>query len=182
MSVDLAACLASQLKVSQSSQDADMEVTSTSSETSESDIDISMDDATGGPYEIRFPGRHPRREGVPMRLLIDNPFHTPFMRDDAADEPVALFEGHRREYIALTFELFGCEADTELVRIKDSTSEPLTLRALAEDIAQCYLTFMRQRSGDLDSKNPVLGGVSFQQLHLVSLYSTDGVKWMAEIQ
>lgn len=100
-----------------------------------------------------------------MRLLIDNPFHTPFMRDDAADEPVALFEGHRREYIALTFEvgtrspslwlnptaerypqLFGCEADTELVRIKDSTSEPLTLRALAEDIARCYLTFMRVRS------------------------------------
>lgn len=40
----------------------------------------------------------------------------------------------------------------------------------------------QQRSGDLDSKNPVLGGVSFQQLHLVSLYSTDGVKWMAEIQ
>ncbi|EPS98148.1 hypothetical protein FOMPIDRAFT_1017869 [Fomitopsis schrenkii] len=181
MSADLAACFASHLRVSESSQDADMEVASTSSETSDSDTDISMDDATEGPYEIRFPGRNPRHEGVPMRLLIDNPFNTPFMRDDAADEPVALFECYRREHITLAFELCG-EADTDLIRIKDSTSEPVTVRALAEDIARCYLEFMRQRSGDLDSKNPALCGVSFQQLHLVALHSTDGVNWAAETQ
>lgn len=40
-----------------------------------------------------------------MRLLIDNPFNTPFMRDDAADEPVALFECYRREHITLAFEV-----------------------------------------------------------------------------
>lgn len=76
------------------------------------------------------------------------------------------------------------------------------MRALAEDIARCYLEFMRvrpsaafcpssgtdtpriaqQRSGDLDSKNPALCGVSFQQLHLVALHSTDGVNWAAETQ
>ena len=89
------------------------------------------------------------------------------MRADTADEPIALFEGFARDYIVLSFEvkalripalcspplirelvfgqLFGREADAEMVCVKDDASEPVTARALAENIAQCYLEFMRVR-------------------------------------
>lgn len=88
-----------------------------------------------------------------------------------------------------------------MVRVKDDTSEPVTVRALAEGIAQCCLEFMRvrlsatlilpsgsttmglqQRSGDLDSKNPTIDCISFQQLYLIALYSTDGVNWRVVVQ
>ena len=108
----------------------------------------------------------------------------------------------QRDRIAdLSSQLFGHEADVEMVRVKDDTSEPVTARALAEGIAQCCLEFMRvcpsatlilssglttmgsqQRSGDLDSKNPTIDDISFQQLYLIALHSTDGVNWRVVVQ
>ncbi|KZT71117.1 hypothetical protein DAEQUDRAFT_724478 [Daedalea quercina L-15889] len=180
MTTDLASHLAARLSITGDSHNVDMDLDTISSNTSDSGLDASMSDLTDELYEICFQGRQPNRPGIPMRVLINNALPKSFL--SKGDEPVALFEESRHDCIVVKLHWLGYEADSELISVKSDKGDPISLRALAEEIARCYLLFMRQRSGSFDSEDPMLGDVSFHQLYLLSIYSRNKLEWEVDVR
>ncbi|TFY68421.1 hypothetical protein EVJ58_g1020 [Rhodofomes roseus] len=199
MVADLADIFATHLNLAEIDKlDHDMDVDS-GSETSESEIDVTMEVSASSHLrarydgvmtlipaafskhqKIRFQGRQTNRVGVPMRVLVDHVLPVSLLRD--GDESVAIFEESKYDRILFRIRWIGCDEDSKMIPIRDGMGEPINLRTLAEDVAQFCLDCMRQRSGVNDSEYPTIGNVTFYQLYLVGLYSTDGSEWDVEIQ